>query len=84
MVDIYYKFLRMDGNAHMGSTDPSSQYMYFKRAQVYNKLNEPDNALDDRDTALSIQKDYDNAILLKELILERITEEKDYLSSIYQ
>jgi hypothetical protein len=61
-----------------------SQYVYFKRAQVYYKLNEPNNALEDLDTALSIQKDYENAILLKQLILEKIAERKDYLSRIYQ
>jgi tetratricopeptide (TPR) repeat protein len=60
-----------------------SQFSFFKRAQIYLKLNEPDNALDDLDIALSINEDYANALDLKELILERVKRERDYTMDPY-
>lgn len=60
-----------------------SYFAYFKRSQVYLKLNEPDNALEDLETCLIMQPEYQNAIDLKELILSRIAENRKYYGYIY-
>lgn len=60
-----------------------THYAFFKRSQIYWKLNEADYALSDLDTALSIEEDYQNPIELKKLIQEKIAELKKYTMSIY-
>ena len=60
-----------------------SHFSYFKRAQIHLKLNEPYRSLEDLDIALSINEDYTNALELKELILERVKQERDYTMGIY-
>jgi lipoprotein NlpI len=61
-----------------------SKYTYFKRSQTYLKLHEYNSAISDLDTALELDPEYENTILLKKLILGKIRTEKDYLSRIYQ
>jgi tetratricopeptide (TPR) repeat protein len=48
-----------------------SQFVYFKRAQIYYHLHEYDLAITDLDTAIQLDEDYENAILLKEFIIEK-------------
>ena len=60
-----------------------SHFSYFKRAQCQYHLHEYHLAITDLDTALQLDPEYQNALDLKELILERVKQERDYTMGIY-
>ena len=53
-----------------------SHHSLFKRSQCYYQLHEYDLAITDLDTALQLDPEYENAILLRELILEKVKSRK--------
>jgi tetratricopeptide (TPR) repeat protein len=59
-----------------------NQFAYFKRSQCYYHHKDWDSALEDLNTALSLNEDYENAKDLKTLILEKLKQERDYTMQV--